>query len=446
MREMSNKMIKVLIVDHDHDWADRFASNAFSSDKLTVVGIESTLGGAVEQIVECRPDLVLVDQSVDNGNGIRVLEKLLSEFSSTHFVFTMSGKHNLPLWRSAMSKGAAEVVFKEYTINQILDVAAKLLAKSDEVGVSDMDEIDAIGGFHEAAKGDKSEQRLLKTSKGGVMVKQEIITVYSPKGGVGKTTIACNIACALAANKSFPLRVCLVDLDVSFGGVMSLMNLEGRYSVLDWDSYHEDEFDGKLIDQLVVKHSSGVDVIPAPSRAERSALINRVTEDGIRKGKEIAEKLIKVLRNYYDMIIIDVGPSLRDDSTITVIESSTRVLIVGVSDVPTLRNIMSCQKTFDNLEIDQSKMRVVLNRVVKNDGLDAVSLRDIIPYVVIGKIPEDAIVRRLANEGKMLVLDAPNTIVSKAMLGVSDTIVPIYNIGKQKKQGFFQWLLGMFRA
>ena len=48
------------------------------------------------------------------------------------------------------------------------------------------------------------------------------------------------------------------DLDVSFGGVMSLMNLEGRYSVLDWDSYHEDEFDGKLIDQLVVKHSSGV--------------------------------------------------------------------------------------------------------------------------------------------------------------------------------------------
>ena len=134
-------------------------------------------------------------------------------------------------------------------------------------------------------------------------------------------------------------------------------------------------FDRRLVEQLVVRHKSGVDIVPSPGRAEESALINRITDNGMRKGKEIAEKIISVLRNYYDIIVIDVGPSLREDSTVTVIDCATKVIIVGVSDIPTLRNIMSCQQTFENLDIDQSKMRVVLNRIIKGDGLDSASLK-----------------------------------------------------------------------
>ena len=128
-------LLKVLLVDGDYDWADRFTSNAFSSDKLTVVGIESDVHGAVDRIMEYGPDLVLVDQSAQGGNGLAVLERLSKEFDSIPFVFTMSNRHNLLVWRSAMSKGAIDVLFKDYTIEDVCNAASRSWRRRSRFGL-----------------------------------------------------------------------------------------------------------------------------------------------------------------------------------------------------------------------------------------------------------------------------------------------------------------------
>jgi len=450
-------LLKVVIIEGDYDWADQFSSNAFSSDKLTVVGIEQDMRSAAEMIEEQKPSLLLIDQSAHNGSGLKVLERFAREYDHIPIIFTTSSRRDIILHRNAMSKGAIDVLYKPYTINQVLTAAFQYLEQSQALQIDEeqQEEVQERGRTASlrrlASEGAKNEQRsgqrMVKTNQGGAVVRQEIITVYSPKGGVGKTTVSCNIAAAIAANKVLPLKVCLVDLDVSFGNTATVLNLdEPPYSVLDFDQYEAEEYDRRLVEQLVVKHPSGIDFIASPRRAEDSAKINRVDENGVRKGKELVEKVLSVLRNYYDVIVIDVGPSLREDSTITAIDNSTKVLVVATSDIPTLRNVMSCQETFDGLiGLDQSKMRVLLNRTQKgNSGVNPNTLNEIIPYMVIGKLPEDPLVQRLANEGKLSVIDAPHSPFSESVFSIVHKIVPVY--GNTKKAGFFARLFGKRRT
>ena len=436
-------MLRTLIVDGDYNWADQFATQAFSSDKLSVVGIEQDGQRAAIRIDEQNPSLVLVDQSAQDGDGIKVLERLIKENPNIFFVFTTTARGDLFLWRNAMSKGAQGVLYKPYAINDVLDALSQHLVESPQLDIGRQASGAQTQATLRAATGPPADSRVVKTQAGtGGVIKQEVICVYSPKGGVGKTTLACNVAAALSINKLMPIKVCLIDMDTSFGTVSSLLDVKNlvKYSVLDWEGYTAEEFDRRLIDQLVVKHKSGVDVIPAPGKAEEAALINRVDENGIRKGKELTEKMLKVLRGYYDIIVIDVGPSLREDSTITAIDSATKVLLLSAADVPTLNNVLSCQRTFDVLGIDQGKIRVVINRISKNNGLDMRMLNEIIPYMVASKLPDDYNVQRLANEGKLPVMDAKNLPFSQAVISLAGTLAPVY--GTPKGPGFFARLFG----
>jgi pilus assembly protein CpaE len=429
-------ILKTLLIDGDYNWADQFATQAFSSDKLTVIGIEQEYRGAVGRLNEQNPMLVIVDQTAQSGEGLKLLERLAKEYPEVLFVFTTTARGDLLVWRGAMSKGALNVVYKPYTINNILDSVSQHLADSQKLDIE-------RPVLHTGASAPAPESRVVKTQAGTTgVIKQDIITVYSPKGGVGKTTIACNVAGALASNKVLPIKVCLVDLDTSFGTVSSLLGLNKavKYSVIDWDGYSVEEFDRRLVDQLVLKHGTGFDIVPAPLKPEEAALINRSTEDGVRKGKELAEKILRVLRSYYDIIVVDVGPSLREDSTITALDASSKVLLLSAADVPTINNVLSCQRTFDLLGIDQSKIRVVLNRVTKNNGLYMRMLNDICPYIVVGKLPDDPNVQKLANESKLAVIDARTSPFSQSVLEIVNTLAPVY--GTQKKAGFWASLFG----
>ncbi len=384
----------------------------------------------------------------DDDRGIVVLEKIAKEFFYIPVVFTTHRKNDATLWRKARSKGAVEVLYKDYTVESVLEIAKrydtlKTTSQTDESEVKP-----TAGRLYDSLRADnlKQPQRMIRTDHGGFVIKQEIITVYSPKGGVGKTTIACNLAVALAINKEIPLRVCLVDLDVSFGTVATMLQIEPEYDFLDWDQFQPEQFNRKLVDQLVTRHSeSGIDVIVSPERVEDSARINEGI-DGEHKGKELTEKVINALRPFYDVIVIDIGSDLKVDSAITAIDMSTKVLVVGTSDIPTLKNILSCKETFENIGIDQSKMRMVLNRTIKNHGINMQAIHEVVMYPLIGKsIPEDQTVVILGNQCKLPVIHARKSPFTEALITVVNSIMPVYTKEKQA-EGFFARLFSRRRG
>ncbi|MCR3922752.1 MAG: AAA family ATPase, partial [Firmicutes bacterium] len=243
----------------------------------------------------------------------------------------------------------------------------------------------------------------------------------------GKTTLACNLAVALKAKSSVDLKVCLVDLDVSFGNAEAVLQVDAKRNILDWGTFGPEEFDQGLVSELVTRHKSGLDLVLSPVRAHEATQI---------KG-ELAGKVLKTLSRYYDVIICDVGPYLQADSTIVALDMATKILIIGTTDVPTLRNLHNCTSTFDVLGVEQAKIRMVFNRMIKKHGLSMKEVNQYIPYPIVGKIYEDESVQRLANDGKLAVLDFPNGAFAAGILKTVNSIIPVCL--EEKKRGLFGW-------
>ncbi len=412
-------MLKLFIIDGEYDWVDIFIRDAFSSDKLKVLGTGICYEDALENIAELRPDIVLLDQSIDGGKGLDYASKLVRQFDIP--VYLTARHMGIDLWRKARGAGVAGTIKKPYSITDILESVAERLQEEAPKSTG------SVINFRDRGN---TKERLVNSRQGSTIVKQEIITFYSPKGGVGKTTLACNFAAALAAKSKLNLKVCLVDLDISFGNVEAVLQVEATKNTLDWEGFEPEEFDRSLIDELVTKHPLGLDLVLTPRKAHESAQI---------KG-DLAEKILKALSRYYDVIIIDVGPSLQADSTVVALDLSTKILIIGTTDIPTLRNLHNCTKAFeDALGLDQSKIRMVFNRMMKKHGLSMREVNQYIPYPIIGKIFEEETVQRLANDGKLPVLHGKSNPFSESLLKTVNTIMPVC---PEKKKGVFGWLKG----
>lgn len=412
-------MLNLFLIDEEHEWVDSFIRDAFSSDKVKVTGVATNLNDAVENILELRPDVVLLDQSAEDGSGFAMAEKLIKQFDIPVYV---TARHmHIDTWRKARMAGAAGTIKKPYSITDILESVSESL-REEETSAS------KIIDFR--ARNEKpGKQRLVKNNEGSAIIRQEIITVYSPKGGVGKTTLACNFAIALKVKSSLDLSVCLVDLDTNFGNVEAVLQVDAKRNILDWDVFADEEFDRGLVNELVTKHKSGIDLVLSPALAHESTQI---------KG-ELAGKVIKTLSRYYDVVVCDVGPYLQADSTIVALDLATKILIIGTTDVPTLRNLHNCTRTFsDVLNIDQSKIRMVFNRMIKKHGLSMKEINQYIPYPVVGKIYEDEVVQRLANDGKLPVLSNPNGAFTSSLVNTINAIIPVCK--EEKKRGWFSWL------
>lgn len=227
-----------------------------------------------------------------------------------------------------------------------------------------------------------------------------IITVFSPKGGCGKTTVATNLACALAHADR---RVVLLDFDLAFGDVGLAMGLQVKHhtgeAIEMGDRLDEAAFEGML-----TKHSSGVRVLAAPANP---ADVEQVTP-------ALLHRLIDVASSLYDFVIIDTAPNL-DERNLTLLESSDRVVVVTTLDVSAIKNVKVSLETLRMLSFPMDGIEVVLNRADSKVGLDPEHVPSLLKAPIAVRVPSSRDVPESTNHGSVLAYDRPKHAVSAAI-------------------------------
>ena len=164
-----------------------------------------------------------------------------------------------------------------------------------------------------------------------------VISVFSPKGGVGKTTIAVNLALALTDKGN--RQVCLVDFDLAFGDVAITLQLFPTHTI-EHAVGSEDNVDVALLDSLLARYQDSLKVLPAPSHPD--------VRDRISPA--LISKTLHTLRSMFDFIVVDTAPAF-DEQTLTVLEDTDECVIIATLDVPTLKNVKVALDTLEMLNI-----------------------------------------------------------------------------------------------
>jgi pilus assembly protein CpaE len=203
----------------------------------------------------------------------------------------------------------------------------------------------------------------------------EVILIYSPKGGVGCTTVATNLAVALH-NEETP--VVIVDGNLQFGDVAVMLNERSRNSIVDL-APRADELDPDVIDNVLITHaSSGVKILTAPSRPEYAENVS-----GDQFGK-----IINYLRQLFSYVIVDSSSSLTD-IVLSAIDSSTLVLLLVSQDIPSINNSRLFLDLADVLGFKRKNLVFVMNRYDKRIAITPEKVGENLHQEVMAVIPSD---------------------------------------------------------
>ncbi|MBC7105128.1 MAG: AAA family ATPase [Firmicutes bacterium] len=238
---------------------------------------------------------------------------------------------------------------------------------------------------------------------------KQVVVPYSPKGGVGKTTIAVNLA-ALWAGELGRDRVVLADFDPSFGNVPAMLGAPVTASILDWagGGYAED------IKSCLWYHPSGFAVLAGPSKPEDAGAVTA----------EVADRVLKALCRRFDVVVVDTCPDLRD-STVVALDLATAIFLVTTPDVVAVHDVRKVARTFDLAGIDRSKVVLVVNRTPRRPPVRLSDLLEEMPFEERFVIPEDPAVALETNRGEVPVLSRRARAFTQALAGLASAVVPV---------------------
>src|SRR5438270_2423623 len=232
-----------------------------------------------------------------------------------------------------------------------------------------------------------------------------LIAILGPKGGTGKTLISANLAVALAQRDA---NVVLVDLDLQFGDIGLALGLSPERTMYDLMKAGA-PFDHEKLDRHLIKHSSGVKVLIAPTRPDQASAVSI----------EFLREIYAGLRTMCDAVIVDTPPGFTPE-VIATIDVSSDICMVGMLDSLSLKNTKLGLETLDLMGYETDHVSLVLNRA---DSLVGITPDDV--STIIGRgpdvsIPSDREIPRSVNEGTPIVAAKANSGAAKAFRRLAD--------------------------
>jgi pilus assembly protein CpaE len=336
--------IRVLIVDDIPETRDHLTKLLGFESDIEVVGSAASGTESLSLAGELMPDVVLMDINMPDMDGIAATEKLSSQVP-TAAVVMMSVQGEADYLRRSMLAGAREFLVKPFSSDEltasIRQVYTREQAKLSRMAAAPAAGGTAAGGSGGGGDGDHDGQ---------------VVAIFSPKGGVGRTTVAVNLAVAAATEVG--KSVVLVDGSFQFGDVGVLLNLNPKNKSIADLVPELEAGEPESLDTFIINHSTGIRVLLAPPSPEMAELI---TPAGVRR-------VLEALRRTHDLVIVDCT-SWFNETTLAILDAADVILTMLSLEITSIKNMRLFLEVAEQLGYDQEKVKLVLNRADSSLGI-----------------------------------------------------------------------------
>ena len=251
-----------------------------------------------------------------------------------------------------------------------------------------------------------------------------VVTVFGAKGGIGKTTISTNLATTLA--KITGASVCLLDMDTRFGDVAIMMDIAVEASIADV-AKKIDEIDRDKIKDYLVKHYSGVNILPAPLHPTEW---RNMTPQHI-------EKIVELVAQTHDYVVIDT-PGTFNELIAATLDLANLILLVTSMDIASIKDTALALEMLRAAAVSEDKVKLTINHSTAANSLREDDVARVLEYDVFWRIPHDLSVASSTQLGQPIVIAKPYARVSRSIIDLAHALTGT----KQEKRGFLDRFLG----
>jgi len=378
---MSGK-IRILIVDDIAESRDNVAKLLRFEPDVEVVGLADNGEQAIDLCERLEPHIVLMDVNMPGMDGITATTRITSRQPNTA-VIMMSIQNEPEFLRRSMMAGAREFLAKPFSLDEL---------------------IDSIRHVHQLSQQSRKvvhEVQVVHSSSGPVRNrKAKIISMFSLKGGVGRTTLAANLAVAIR-NRNPDKEVAIIDGNLLHGDQGVVMNATEQKSISDIiRNFHN--LDRDLVTDILITHSSGVKLLAAPPDAQSG---EQVTGEHMRQ-------IMQYLINMFDYIIIDTRPSF-DEITLSLLDHSDKILLMLTLELTAIKGAKQYLELSDLLGYDSDRISLVINRSTLQAGIPIDDVGASLKGDIIARLPDEPLLAmRAINEGVPIVQSAPTSALA----------------------------------
>ena len=381
-------IIRILLADSDAQQRETLRNSLSNHKECSIEGIVGDGERAARIAAQMQPDIAIVEMGMTRTDGSDTADSIAISAPRCQLII-MSDRNDPEMIRRAMQAGAREFLVKPVEGEQLIQAIYR------------------VHGF--AAK---RKQGLVEDTARALEHTRacQVISVWGPKGGVGRTFVAVNLAVALATVEH--RRVLLMDGCLGFCTADVALDIESRKNILDLVVDRDEDLEPDMFNTVVVRHASGLEVLLAPP-----------VEDMLQIAPAHLQRILAMARRLYDVVVIDTRPLL-DETTVAFLDLSDVVLTVCNPEIASLRNLRIFLDAASRLGYGGDKVRLVINRHDMRNAIAQSEIEKVCRHQIFYNICNDhEAVATSINRGQPLVTSQPGRPITREIMALATLLM-----------------------